>query len=367
VLASRVMRDRLLPMLTPRRRPPAAPLTLPPYPKGWYAVGFSSELRAKQLKTSTYFGRELIAFRTEDGRPVMMDAYCPHMGAHMGRGGCVEGNTVVCPFHGFAFAPDGTCVSTPYGKRLPKATAPTLPVVERNGIVLAWFHPEGTPPEWSIPELSPGPFGPLKTKTWPSLRSHPQETTENSVDFGHLSVVHGYRDVEVLQGLKTDGPYLNVKYAMTRDHFIPGLPPVRAEFEVHVHGLGYSFVDTYVEDQGLRGRHFVLPTPVDDQHIELRAAVAIDLPKPAQMSRALSLLPRPLARALVSEVVIRAYAGDISQDFEVWENKRYVDPPGLAEGDGPVGPYRQWCRQFYPPGAPGEPQPTEGARRDGIG
>jgi nitrite reductase/ring-hydroxylating ferredoxin subunit len=323
-------------------------LTLPPFPKGWFALCFSDELAPGTLRSGTYFGRELIIYRTEGGQPVVMDAYCPHMGAHLGRGGCVKGENVVCPFHAFAFDPEGRCVETPYGKRLPKATATTLPVVDRNGIILAWFHPEGTPPEWTIPELPPGPFGPLKTKTWPPLRSHPQETTENSVDFGHLSVVHGYRDVTILRELETDGPYLNARYAMTRDHFIPGLSAVRAEFEVHVYGLGYSFVETYVEQQGLRGRHFVLPTPLDGTHIELRAAVAIDLPDPGRMAKPLGLMPRRAAQELVSEVVIRAYAGDISQDFEIWENKRYVQPPSLAEGDGPVGPYRRWCRQFYP-------------------
>jgi len=25
----------------------------------------------------------------------------------------------------------------------------------------------------------------------------------------------------------------------------------------------------------------------------------------------------------------------------------YVDNPALAKGDGPVGRYRQWARQFY--------------------
>ncbi len=38
---------------------------------------------------------------------------------------------------------------------------------------------------------------------------------------------------------------------------------------------------------------------------------------------------------------------DISQDFVIWQHKRYVPPSMLAEGDGPVGKYRQWAEQFY--------------------
>jgi hypothetical protein len=45
--------------------------------------------------------------------------------------------------------------------------------------------------------------------------------------------------------------------------------------------------------------------------------------------------------------MVSAYAHDVSQDVDVWENKIYVHPPALAKGDGPVGPYRAWATQFY--------------------
>ncbi|HBF81687.1 MAG TPA: (2Fe-2S)-binding protein, partial [Streptomyces sp.] len=30
-------------------------------------------------------------------------------------------------------------------------------------------------------------------------------------------------------------------------------------------------------------------------------------------------------------------------------HKEYVQPPRLAPGDGPIGPFRRWARRFYPP------------------
>jgi hypothetical protein len=33
--------------------------------------------------------------------------------------------------------------------------------------------------------------------------------------------------------------------------------------------------------------------------------------------------------------------------FEVWRHKRFASRPALAAGDGPIGLYRQWTRQFY--------------------
>ena len=47
-----------------------------------------------------------------------------------------------------------------------------------------------------------------------------------------------------------------------------------------------------------------------------------------------------------------AFIAELSRQLEqatpVWENSIYIDPPVLCGGDGPVGVFRQWCRQFYP-------------------
>ena len=56
----------------------------PPYPTGWYLVAQSAEVGVGDVKPVQYFGRELVLFRTESGRAVLLDAHCPHMGAHLG-------------------------------------------------------------------------------------------------------------------------------------------------------------------------------------------------------------------------------------------------------------------------------------------
>ena len=48
-----------------------------------------------------YFDREMIGWRTASGEAVVMDAYCEHLGAHLGYGGQVEGEVIQCPFHGW--------------------------------------------------------------------------------------------------------------------------------------------------------------------------------------------------------------------------------------------------------------------------
>ena len=322
---------------------------LPPYPTGWFALAFSSELAPGQSKRTRFCGRELVLFRGQGGEAAALNAHCPHMGAHMGYGGRVEGDSLRCPFHAFCFDARGDCVSTPYGKRLPKTQASAWTLLERNGAIFAWFDEAGRPPLWDLPLVDFSGFTPLRTKVWERLASHPQETTENSVDFGHLAVVHGYEDVEMIEPLRTEGPLLTAAYGMKRKNpFLPGMPGIRATFSIQVYGLGYSYVHVHVPDQRIEGHHFVLPTPVDSETIQLRAALAIRAERPSAVALPLGLLPRRLAIRLISKIALLAYTQDIEQDFDIWENKRYLTPPSLAEGDGPVGPYRTWCKQFYP-------------------
>ena len=55
-----------------------------PMPFGWFAMCYSDELAVGQVKPLRYFGRDLVAWRGEDGQARVLDAYCAHLGAHMG-------------------------------------------------------------------------------------------------------------------------------------------------------------------------------------------------------------------------------------------------------------------------------------------
>ena len=69
-----------------------------PIPIGWSAVLFSDELATGAVVPIHAFGVDLVAFRSEDGEVAVLDAYCPHMGAHLGHGGVVEGDRLVFDF-----------------------------------------------------------------------------------------------------------------------------------------------------------------------------------------------------------------------------------------------------------------------------
>jgi nitrite reductase/ring-hydroxylating ferredoxin subunit len=57
-----------------------------PIPNGWFAVEFSRELREGDVKPIHYCGEDLVLFRTRSGHARVLDAFCPHLGAHLGHG-----------------------------------------------------------------------------------------------------------------------------------------------------------------------------------------------------------------------------------------------------------------------------------------
>ncbi|MGY9075472.1 MAG: Rieske 2Fe-2S domain-containing protein, partial [Acidimicrobiales bacterium] len=78
----------------------------------------------------------LVMFRSESGVLCVLDAHCQHLGAHLGHGGVVEGESVVCPFHHWSWGTDGTSVSIPYSSfRTMKKRLTSWTVIEQSGLI----------------------------------------------------------------------------------------------------------------------------------------------------------------------------------------------------------------------------------------
>ena len=53
------------------------------FARGWFMVGTSADA-TRTPAPIRYFGKDLVIYRGESGKPYIVDAYCPHMGAHRG-------------------------------------------------------------------------------------------------------------------------------------------------------------------------------------------------------------------------------------------------------------------------------------------
>lgn len=159
--------------------------------EGWYWVLRAGDLKRGRTAAVTVMGRDLVAYRTQPGRPVLMDAYCPHMGCHLALGR-VEGDCLRCFFHNWSFGPDGSCVDVPSMARPPRqARCRVWPAREKYGLIWVWTgagEPEHEVPE--NPELQETGcdfvLGKPRRK-----RCHPNVMMINAIDEQHFRTVHG--------------------------------------------------------------------------------------------------------------------------------------------------------------------------------
>lgn len=99
----------------------------PRWPAGWSVVARSSELGRQAVRTVSFAGREVVLFRAEDGHVHAVDAFCPHMGAHL-RHGAVEGSSLRCALHHRLVDGAGACEGR-------AARGPAYTANERFGLI----------------------------------------------------------------------------------------------------------------------------------------------------------------------------------------------------------------------------------------
>lgn len=316
-------------------------------PTGWFQLGWSADYAVGELQTRRLMGRDVVAYRGTSGGLQVFDAHCPHLGAHLGHGGRVEGDELICPFHQWRFDADGRNVGIPYSARDHVANRLSRWVVEEaHGIVYAWFDDNDLPPQWELPgpiddDARYYPLQPQAVRSW-RLPIYPQFLQENGVDFAHFTSVHGSsaRSVE----WEVDGHVFRSAVAMAYGDQVHGdahdasRPEVVLEIENS--GLGINVARLRGIDGGVL---MVGITPIDDRDSLFQMTNWI----PRRDGDTSDELP-PVALKQIEEQFRQA-----EQDHEVWANLRYVaHPPLVPEEAAGYRAVRAWARTFYP----GEPE-----------
>jgi phthalate 4,5-dioxygenase len=110
----------------------------------WQPVALVDEFDslARPVLPIQVLGEEFVLFRNSKNQYGLLDRRCPHRQADLAYGRWEDGN-LRCVFHGWLFDVTGKCLQTPAepeGSRLCESIRQrAYPVVERSGIVFAWF------------------------------------------------------------------------------------------------------------------------------------------------------------------------------------------------------------------------------------
>jgi nitrite reductase/ring-hydroxylating ferredoxin subunit len=157
----------------------------------------------------TLLSERLIAFRTTDGRAVLMDARCPHRHANLywGRN---EDNCIRCVYHGWQFDADGACVDMPAepdtSRFKERVRITTYATHECAGIVWAFMGPQDAVPPFPRFDFAMVP----ETHTLAGKRRVPcnyLQNLEGEMDTAHVNFLHNEFGV-------TGGPVMKPSYQL---------------------------------------------------------------------------------------------------------------------------------------------------------
>jgi 3-ketosteroid 9alpha-monooxygenase subunit A len=308
-------------------------------PSGWFQIAWSSEIAPCDVVPLRYFETDLVAFRDEVGAVHVLDAHCPHLGAHLGYGGIVKGCGIVCPFHGWEWSAEGSNTRIPYSTTINRAQhIRTWPVRELDGLVLVWHDDEGQPPTWepsSISSICQGfdpaqcyPVFPHGAKIWPGVRARPQMVVENIVDSAHFQHVHSAKARSTIEFYRAEGPRFTVLHRFESEHHL--------RLDIQTGGLGL-LVGVFADGRGVSHVELQATTPVDGGRSDLRDSVWVRRDDDSP-----DFPPEKLAK-----IVTRQHE-ELSRDIPIWDHLLYRTHAPLApEESRPYRALRRWAEQFY--------------------
>jgi vanillate O-demethylase monooxygenase subunit len=221
----------------------------------WHPVAFADAVAEKPV-AADLLGERLVLWRDSSGAVRANTDLCVHRGTALSLG-WIQGDELVCPYHGWRYAASGRCVSIPQLEdptRVPrKAKIGAFRCRESHRLVWValaeprWELPhvhELEAPGWTV--VAAGPYA------W---RSDASRQVENFTDFGHFPWVHPgllgdpERPVVPDHSVRTDGHVLHYEIvrpeARESDDFPvfaneqQDAPKRRSRYELH---LPYTIV-----------------------------------------------------------------------------------------------------------------------------
>lgn len=305
-----------------------------PLPFGWFMLAYSDDLEIGQVMPLHYFGQELALWRGEDGKPRVIDAYCKHLGAHMGYGGRVKGNSLECPFHAWEYNEEGSVTHVPYADKIPPSAARPCktqwPIVEKNKQILVWYHPFGEAPKWEVEE-----FEQVHDADWTAYDKYDwivhgpvQNMAENGVDSAHFQYIHGTASFP-----DSDFEFDGHRRLASVDAKMP-TPKGVVDGTIAYGTIGPG--QSWTKFTGISETLMIAGiTPIDQGRTHIR--FAFTQPK--------SEAEGPMAN--VAKAMRREICKQLDQDKVVWDRQKYKPKPSICDGDGPILPFRKFFAQFY--------------------
>ncbi|GGY15313.1 aromatic ring-hydroxylating oxygenase subunit alpha [Streptomyces djakartensis] len=189
-------------------------------PDHWYPVALSRRVRREQVTATAFAGERIALFRGSSGEVHALEDRCAHRQVPLSMG-VVEGETLRCRYHAWAYRGDGRISQIPYlakGDRRPPRGVRGYPVREAYGLVFVFpgdpLRAAATP----LPELPDFGSPRYRTMTYSrTVRCHYSFMHENLLDMNHQFLHRGVvgRLHPRLLGYQADERSVEARYLFT--------------------------------------------------------------------------------------------------------------------------------------------------------
>ncbi|SFA97617.1 vanillate O-demethylase monooxygenase subunit [Amycolatopsis marina] len=157
----------------------------------WYVAAYGREI-GRELFARTILGEPIVFYRTETGEPVALADRCVHRRFPLSESN-LDGDRIVCGYHGFTYDTTGTCVAVPGQNRVPRtARVPSYPVIEQDSFVWVWI---GDPARADTARIPRAPWladsGYATVSGMEPLAARYELLVDNLMDLSHETYLHG--------------------------------------------------------------------------------------------------------------------------------------------------------------------------------
>jgi 5,5'-dehydrodivanillate O-demethylase len=157
----------------------------------WHPVAALVEFDEWPVRKLRILGEELALFRADDGTLGLLPERCPHRGASLACG-MIDGGTLRCAYHGWAFDPSGRCVDTPAeparSALRERVALRGYPVRASGGLVWAYLGPEPVPLLPRYEHVASDAWS--RSVGYTLLPCHWLQVAENTLDPVHVEHLH---------------------------------------------------------------------------------------------------------------------------------------------------------------------------------
>ncbi len=299
------------------------------YSQSWYPICRSSDVAAGKVIARRFLGGQVAVFRGEDGEARVFSSYCAHMGADLS-GGCVEGNTLRCAFHGWQYGENGKCVGTRIGAAPPKNAAVfAFPTRERWGLIFAFNGEEAT---WELPDLDYADDELMVIEApVTKINCDPEMITANAFDWQHFATLHDFHSSDDAPETDIDWEDHWCGFTFVGKHWLGEATTYRIE----IHGTNF-----YTQQGTLDGYWYTMLNPMGQPGPqEMEFYMQILVPKGDGTAEA-----EKLAR-YKAEAIMDMEVRFIAQDLPIL-NKLHFAPGFLIKEDKQFVEYLHWLKKF---------------------